>query len=361
MAQYEQTVTAATENVTSGLSTATTTAITEILAAATGGTDGAGAVAVQSIAAGEAIPAGLDIAVIQAGVIVDATDAKIIQAAPGVALAVTSLAPTGATRAVLGGDEPDSIVTTASSDLPRQAGTASDDDTIVVGGGGNDTITTGSGNDSVTGGTGNDSISTGAGNDVITIGSGADTIDAGSGIDVIISTQKSTEVDISIDAQGKITLTDKTTGDVTTIDNAEYLEFSDNVSQLTTSTDVDLLVDSSLGKAFALEVSQGGLKAFDALSAGSSSVSELVSSYVTSDAFKTSSTGVTDIDILANLVYKGVFGVDAGGETLKLWSTAIKTGLTSADTSTTSASANASEEIQIIGASPTTVVSFDEI
>jgi hypothetical protein len=269
------------------------------------------------------------------------------------------MTPTGETRAVIGGDKADAISTGAagSAKLPQKAGTATDDDTLVEAAGGNDTVTTGSGNDSVTGGSGNDSISTGAGNDVITIGSGADTVDAGSGIDVIISTQKSTDVAISIDSQGKITLTDNSTGDVTTIDNAEYIEFSDNVSQLTTSTDLDILVDNSLGKAFALEVSQGGLKAFDSLSAGSANISTLVSSYVTSDTFKTASSGITDVDALANIVYKGVFGVDAGGETLALWSTAIKTGLT-ASSSTTAASSNVDQEVQLIG---TTQVSFDEI
>ena len=354
MAQYTQTAAEATANVTSGLSEASTTAIDAILTTATAGQDGA---VVESVSAGEALPSGADVMVVGAGVNVAETDANVVIAAPGAPLVVTSMASIGETRAVIGGDEADAISTGAagSARLPQQAGTATDDDTLVEAAGGNDTVTTGSGNDSVTGGSGNDSISTGAGNDVITIGSGADTVDAGSGVDAIISTQKSTDVNISIDAQGKITLTDKSTGDVTTIDNAEYIEFSDNVSQLTTSTNVDTLVDSSLAKAFALEVSAGGLKAFDALSAGSSSVSALVSSYVTSDAFKTSSTGITDIDALAGLVYKGVFGVDADGETLNLWSAAIKTGLTAS--STTTASASEAQDVQIIG----TQVSFDEI
>lgn len=348
MAQYDQDVNTITEDVTAGLSEEAEAAISEILS---GIANSSGKAKVGVVSAGDEIPEGLDLLVVEEGVAVKGTDATVIAAAPNAPLVVESLKATGQDRAIIGGDKADKI-STASTDEARSAQRTTDDNILIEAGGGNDSISTGSGNDSVTGGAGNDSISTGAGNDIITVGSGADSVDAGSGIDKIISTQKSTDVTILIDAQGKITLTDKATGDITTVDNAEYIEFSDNVAYITSPESLG----SSLSGIFALDLTEGGLKDFDNLST-EGSISALVDSYVASDAFKTSSNGVTDVDALANLIYSHVFKVDAGGETLKLWSTAIKTAMTM-DSSTTADANAAVDDMQIVG---TTLISFDEI
>lgn len=116
---------------------------------------------------------------------------------------------------------------------------AGDKNTTLDGADGNDTLLTSGGNDSVTGGNGNDSISSGAGNDTIVSGTGNDTLDAGTGFDAVQMTGKSSDYNLTI-VDGQLVITDKTDATkVTTVKNAEIIQFGANDTVVVTANETD--------------------------------------------------------------------------------------------------------------------------
>lgn len=360
--QYNETPETLAEDVTEGLSPAVAAAITEVL--------GAGQGKVSVLGAGETAPDDADVIVAGEGVVLEGVKAPVVVAAPGAALEVKSVAPTGETRAFIGGEEADFVNMDPDALGRRSKEKEKDDDVIFEGKGGNDSVTTGSGNDTVDGGTGNDSISTGAGNDSITagtgndtvnagsgndtistgagndsinagdgndviiLGSGADSINAGDGFDIIQSSLKSTEVDISISAQGKVTLTNKATGDKTLIDDAEYLEFTDGVAQYVTGSSTgnlnistDMLIAGLYVASFDRAPDKDGLDFWNngvstALSTGKSIDSVLkdqtMAGFATNDVF-VNTYGNLDNTAFVDLVYKNVLGQAGDKDGLEFW------------------------------------------
>lgn len=116
---------------------------------------------------------------------------------------------------------------------------AGDKNTTLDGADGNDTLVTSGGNDSVTGGNGNDSISSGAGNDTIVSGTGNDTIDAGTGFDAVQMTRSSANYNLKVE-NGNLVITDKADATkVTTVKNAEIIQFGANDTVVVTSNETD--------------------------------------------------------------------------------------------------------------------------
>ena len=109
---------------------------------------------------------------------------------------------------------------------------------VVDTGSGNDTITSGSTYDSIFGGSGNDSISSGDGSDTISGGIGNDTINAGSGFDVVSMTGTASSYEFAV-VNGKVMSTSKFTGDTTSIQNAEYVQFADGSAIVNSSNQED--------------------------------------------------------------------------------------------------------------------------
>ncbi|WP_191601030.1 DUF4214 domain-containing protein [Marinomonas algicola] len=121
------------------------------------------------------------------------------------------------------------IVGTSGSDKFTVNG---DKNTTVQGGEGNDTITSSGGNDYLAGGIGSDSIQGGAGNDSVYGGSGADAV-----------MFTGNQADYTVTQTGaQTTVTNKATGDVTQVVNAESLTFADGAVAVEQSADVKALV-----------------------------------------------------------------------------------------------------------------------
>lgn len=98
-------------------------------------------------------------------------------------------------------------------------------------------VLTGAGDDSVTGSAADNAISTGAGNDTIVASAGSDTIDGGEGKDVVVFSGLASDYDIAWDGT-TATVTDGN-GNITVIENASRLDFSNSRVFLVSETSDD--------------------------------------------------------------------------------------------------------------------------
>jgi Ca2+-binding RTX toxin-like protein len=100
----------------------------------------------------------------------------------------------------------------------------SDADNNLYGDSGNDSLEGGLGNDTLDGDVGNDTLLGGDGDDMLSAGQwGADILDGGEGDDTINLVGNMADFTFSFDGEGRLLITEKSTGQVDTLSNVEYL------------------------------------------------------------------------------------------------------------------------------------------
>ncbi|MBD2745718.1 hypothetical protein IC232_03315 [Microvirga sp. BT688] len=105
----------------------------------------------------------------------------------------------------------------------------SDADNNLFGSLGNDSMTGGAGNDVIDGDIGNDTLLGGTGNDTIYGGDGNDTVDGGTGDDTLGLSGTLADFSFSFDAEGRLLITEKETGQVDLVSNVEYILAGDTL------------------------------------------------------------------------------------------------------------------------------------
>ncbi|WP_284180357.1 DUF4214 domain-containing protein [Rhabdaerophilum sp. SD176] len=215
------------------------------------------------------------------------------------------------------------------------------DDTVTATGGSAATFDLGSGDNKldaseasgpldVTVSGGNNDIDGGLGADTFNINGGGGSFDGGSGFDAAKFDGEASEFDVAFDeATGKVTVTNKSSGETSVVENTEYLNVAGKIVVVVNSEDqatAATLFEAILGRAS----DQGGAKAFTSAAKNGADLSQLAETMLTSQEFAAKNGGKT-ADQLSNdefiaAMYQNLFdrGLDSGAQN---WINALNAGV----------------------------------
>lgn len=206
----------------------------QILAAIdTGGATQGDLSIVSDFAPGDTIPANTDIVIVRPG------EGGSVNVPSGVG-AVIFTGPTGV-QVSLNTEGSVGVQLTEGSDVVSVEALSNGDASQAVSfnlGAGNDVFTGDQDvRNNVIGGLGDDTMTGGTKNDAFDVGQGSDTVDAGAGYDQAFVHGSINDYTSSINADGSVSLTNKATGEVTTLANLEFITFEDGGVMLNVTTE----------------------------------------------------------------------------------------------------------------------------
>jgi Ca2+-binding RTX toxin-like protein len=218
--------------------------------------------------------------------------------------------------------------------------------TIISTGNGSDTVLGGQGSDSITGGAGDDSIYGGSGDDSVIAGPGNDTVDGGTGFDqavvtgdtnnqfIALSTARSAASGDSISAQaaedydfvvvdGKVIVSNTSTGEQTTFENTEYIQIEDHTTIVNTGSREDSSLARMAQGFFGEQLTAEDLQAANE-QVNDNGLQNVAADWLSADDLLNPAT-INDSDFL-ELMYNKVFGRDSDAEGKDWWVQALEDG-----------------------------------
>jgi len=191
---------------------------------------------------------------------------------------------------------------------------------LVAAGAGDDTVEGGIGDDSISGGAGDDMLMAGAGGDTLDGGGGSDSIDGGEGFDIVMLSDMSRD-DVTVSTEGGLfTIAAKDGGDTDSIENVEYLTFTDGAVLLGLGDAgegaVARLYETFLDRA----ADAGGLEFWLQVAEDGASLADIAARFIGSREFLDSIDGALSNEDFVELLYERGLERAADEAGLAFWS-----------------------------------------